>query len=111
MLNNQGRPTGAGETSAASHKTFTGNRALQMEEALIFETGRLDVTGIDVEEVEAFTPRLGGLERKSDMKKRGVSSPDMGDALALTFAYSVVPRSIARQQEERASSTYHPIWG
>lgn len=29
------------------------------------------------------------LERKSDMKKRGLSSPDNGDALALTFAYPV----------------------
>jgi hypothetical protein len=29
------------------------------------------------------------LERKDDMKKRGLASPDMGDALALTFAYPV----------------------
>lgn len=29
------------------------------------------------------------LERKQDMKKRGVASPDDGDALALTFAYPV----------------------
>lgn len=27
------------------------------------------------------------LEKKEDMKKRGVASPDMGDALALTFAF------------------------
>jgi hypothetical protein len=26
------------------------------------------------------------LERKEDMKKRGLASPDNGDALALTFA-------------------------
>jgi hypothetical protein len=31
------------------------------------------------------------LERKEDMKKRGLSSPDDGDALALTFAYPVAP--------------------
>lgn len=31
------------------------------------------------------------LERKEDMKKRGVSSPDLADALALTFAYPVLP--------------------
>jgi hypothetical protein len=31
------------------------------------------------------------LERKEDMKKRGLASPDNGDALALTFAYSVAP--------------------
>ncbi len=29
------------------------------------------------------------LEKKEDMKKRGLSSPDLGDALALTFAYPV----------------------
>jgi hypothetical protein len=29
------------------------------------------------------------LERKVDMKKRGLSSPDVGDALALTFAYPI----------------------
>jgi hypothetical protein len=31
------------------------------------------------------------LERKEDMKKRGVASPDWADALALTFAWPVVP--------------------
>ncbi len=31
------------------------------------------------------------LERKKDMKKRGLSSPDDADALALTFAYPVQP--------------------
>lgn len=29
------------------------------------------------------------LERKQDMKRRGVPSPDVADALALTFAYPV----------------------
>jgi hypothetical protein len=32
------------------------------------------------------------LEKKSDMKKRGLASPDIGDALALTFARPVFPR-------------------
>jgi hypothetical protein len=32
------------------------------------------------------------LEKKEDMKKRGLASPDFGDALALTFAYPVGPR-------------------
>lgn len=31
------------------------------------------------------------LEKKSDMKKRGLASPDRADALALTFAYPVMP--------------------
>ena len=33
------------------------------------------------------------LERKDDMRKRGLASPDDGDALALTFAYPVERRS------------------
>ncbi len=32
------------------------------------------------------------LERKADMKKRGLASPDAGDALACTFAEPVLPR-------------------
>lgn len=32
------------------------------------------------------------LERKKDMKKRGLASPDDGDALACTFAQPVMPR-------------------
>lgn len=35
------------------------------------------------------------LERKQDMRKRGLASPDDGDALALTFAYPVARRSEA----------------
>ncbi len=35
------------------------------------------------------------LERKEDMKKRGLASPDMGDALALTFAYPAQARALA----------------
>lgn len=32
------------------------------------------------------------LEPKDDIKKRGLPSPDLGDALALTFAHPVVPK-------------------
>lgn len=35
------------------------------------------------------------LERKSDMKRRGIKSPDCGDALALTFSYLVMGNSSA----------------
>ena len=37
------------------------------------------------------------LERKRDMRRRGLASPDDGDALALTFAYPVERRNY--QQE------------
>lgn len=50
------------------------------------------------------------LEKKSDMKKRGVTSPDMGDALALTFAYPVVGRQAERLRDQREVEEYNPIW-
>ena len=37
------------------------------------------------------------LESKEDMKKRGIRSPDLGDALALTFAQPVVKHSKKQQ--------------
>jgi hypothetical protein len=36
------------------------------------------------------------LERKDDMQRRGLASPDDGDALALTFAYAVAKRDWGR---------------
>lgn len=37
------------------------------------------------------------LERKVDMKKRGLASPDLADSLALTFAVNVQPRVLLKQ--------------
>lgn len=42
------------------------------------------------------------LESKKDMKKRGLSSPDDADALALTFAMPVQPRRIASSAADLA---------
>lgn len=49
------------------------------------------------------------LEKKKDMKKRGLPSPDIADALALTFAFPVVANSISRQQEEEEDENYDPF--
>lgn len=77
MLNRQGRPTAAGSAEAAeSAGTFTGNRALIQEEALSFEIGRYDVTGVDLDEPEDFAPRLGGLERTGEIGIPGLSEPE-----------------------------------
>jgi hypothetical protein len=38
------------------------------------------------------------LERKDDMRKRGLASPDDGDALALTFAHPVAKRDWAEER-------------
>jgi hypothetical protein len=45
------------------------------------------------------------LEKKSDMKKRGLQSPDIADALMLTFAYPVH----ASQQAGRAAAGVAPL--
>jgi glycine cleavage system P protein (glycine dehydrogenase) subunit 2 len=76
MLNRQGRPTTPAAADSAAHPTFTGNRALAQEEPLIFEIGRLDCTGVDLDEPEPFTHRLGGLERQGGIGLPGLSEPE-----------------------------------
>lgn len=51
------------------------------------------------------------LEKKEDMKKRGIRSPDIADALALTYAYPVIGRSIEDTLQDQAAQDYDPIWG
>jgi hypothetical protein len=41
------------------------------------------------------------LERKEDAKSRGLSSPDWGDALALTFAYPIAAGGVRKQLQAR----------
>ena len=102
MLNRQGRPSapqahgvsdpaaGMGDeaarlqgdanrsrgSAAGEHPTFTGNKALAQVEPLIFETGRYDTTGVDLDEPEDFEPRLGGLERREPIGLPGLSEPE-----------------------------------
>src|SRR5215210_2206839 len=101
MLNRQGRPTsalaavadpaaGMADESARAvgdvprpapggtdpHPTFTGNKALAQVEPLLFEIGRLDGSGVDLDEPEPFTPRLGGLERREPIDLPGLSEPE-----------------------------------
>lgn len=50
------------------------------------------------------------LERKIDMKKRGLQSPDWADALACTFAYHVVPNlSAGPTDQPKLESDYDPL--
>jgi glycine dehydrogenase subunit 2 len=55
--------------------TFTGNRALMLEESLIFEQGDVHTTGVDLEEAPAAETRLGGLERNRPIGLAGLSEP------------------------------------
>ena len=63
------------DRASSKPDTFTSNRGLAIEEALIFEIGRTEVTGVDIAEPAEFTPRLGGLERKS-IGLPGLSEPE-----------------------------------
>jgi glycine dehydrogenase subunit 2 len=73
-MNREGRPTRPG-SAAAAPATFTGNRALQIEEPLLFETGSPEVSGVDLPEPEKTESRLGGLERRDATGLAGLTEP------------------------------------
>jgi glycine dehydrogenase subunit 2 len=64
--------------SESSPQTFTRNRALQQEEPLLFEVGRMDVSGVDIEDVGVLPYRLGGMERSEgeSLVLPGLSEPE-----------------------------------
>jgi len=75
-MNTQGRPTAPGEAGEAGHTTFTGNKALMIEEPLIYETGRTDVTGVDLYEAGETEMHLGGLQRSAAPNLPGMTEPE-----------------------------------
>src|ERR1700735_1922729 len=75
-MNQQGRPTQPGEAMPIRRRTFTGNRALDIEEALIFESGRLDATGVDIDAPEPFADRLGEHARVAPIGLPGLTEPE-----------------------------------
>ena len=86
MLNDQGRPTTPSTADAASsvRDTFTANRGLQIEEPLLFEIGRSDVTGVDLPAARSDAvatgtiarSRLGQHARKAPIDLPGLSEPE-----------------------------------
>lgn len=57
--------------------TSTGNRGLMLEEPLLFEIGRAEVTGVDLPEVDPAAPnRLGGLAREQAIGLVGLTEPE-----------------------------------
>ena len=75
-MNTQGRPTRADGSAAMDTPTFTGNKALMIEEALSFEIGSFDQTGVDLPEPSGKTDRLGGLNRDRAIGLPGLSEPE-----------------------------------
>ena len=75
-MNVQGRPTRPEIAAASAGETFTGNRGLDIEEALIFESGRFDATGVDIDEPPSFQSRLGPHARQSGIDLPGLTEPE-----------------------------------
>jgi glycine dehydrogenase subunit 2 len=70
------RPT-TPEAGDSSADTFTGNRALMLEEPLIFEIGSSDTTGVDFDDAPPQgTSRLGDLARTAPIGLPGLSEPE-----------------------------------
>jgi glycine dehydrogenase subunit 2 len=57
--------------------TFTGNRALQIEEPLIFEKDAFGDTGVDAPAHSGEESRLGALKRERPIGLPGLSEPEM----------------------------------
>jgi len=57
--------------------TTTGNRALMLEEPLLFEIGHAETTGVDLPEIDPDAKtRLGGLERSEPIGLVGLTEPE-----------------------------------
>jgi glycine dehydrogenase subunit 2 len=78
MLNKEGRgaTTPVADDGATDTHTFTGNRGLRVEEGLIFEIGRTEVSGVDLDEPAPFRMRLGGHARETAPELPGLSEPE-----------------------------------
>ncbi len=74
MMNRQGRPSQPGETNIDPvSETWTGHRALDLYEPLLFEQDRPGVTGVDFEPVIEGKSHLGGLDRDDKIGLPGLT--------------------------------------
>lgn len=79
MMNKQGRQTditAAAELAQNDFATYSGNRGLEQDELLIYEIGDNQRTGVDLEEVDDFENRLGGVTRDNEIGLAGLSEPE-----------------------------------
>ena len=75
-INASGWKPEMGAASDRAGATTTGNRALMLEEALIFEIGDTHSTGVDMAAPPKVVARLGGLERARAIGLAGLSEPE-----------------------------------
>ena len=69
-------PEQAEKAGGAGAPTHTGNRALMLEEPLIFEIGDTKTTGVDFPDGDVAGSRLGDLTRKAPIGLPGLSEPE-----------------------------------
>jgi glycine dehydrogenase subunit 2 len=70
------RPSAPANDAIDAGVTVTGNRALMLEEALLFEIGDTETTGVDFTDVDMGENRLGGLERSRPIGLAGLTEPE-----------------------------------
>ncbi|WP_448500922.1 aminomethyl-transferring glycine dehydrogenase subunit GcvPB [Sphingomonas sp.] len=75
-INQSGWRPDMGDAGDAVAATVTGNRALMLEEPLIFEIGSGETTGVDLPETPRGDNRLGGLARSAAIGLPGLSEPE-----------------------------------
>jgi glycine dehydrogenase subunit 2 len=68
---------GVFKAEAETGETHSGNRGLQIEEALLFERDAAGRSGVDLPEPPKVAPRLGTLRRKGRIGLPGVSEPQV----------------------------------
>ena len=64
------------ERGGVAAATFTGNKALMLEEPLIFEIGDTQTTGVEVAAPAKVATRIGGLARSRPIGLPGLSEPE-----------------------------------
>jgi glycine dehydrogenase subunit 2 len=74
-MNREGRPTRPEADTEDAPATWTGNRALMLEEPLLFEMDEADGTGVDFAPAPKAASRLAGLERHRPIGLPGLSEP------------------------------------
>ena len=78
------------------------NDHIMLEDTQVYEVKREDdlaLIGVEYGYSDNRTGEKLRLERKADMKKRGLDSPDEGDALAYSFAERLAPTMMANSFE------------
>ncbi len=75
-VNQSGWRPEMGDAATQAQATFTGNRALMLEEALIFEIGSTETTGVDFDEAPKVASRLGSHARTGAIGLPGLSEPE-----------------------------------